>query len=99
MRFLRIALLITISMVLPRSGYAQQEGTFVIPSFRFEKGGQLADMKVGYITWGKLNDAKDNALLILPATNAPKAWAAYHIGPGKTFDSDKYFIIGVDPIG
>ena len=78
---------------------AQQEGTFTIPDFKFEKGGQLSNMKVGYMTWGKLNDAKDNALLILPATNAPKAWAAYHIGPGKTFDSDKYFIIGVDPIG
>jgi homoserine O-acetyltransferase len=99
MRVLRIALLMALSMVLPRSGHAQQEGTFVIPSFQFEKGGQLTDMKVGYITWGKLNDAKDNALLILPATNAPKAWAAYHIGPGKTFDSDKYFVIGVDPIG
>ncbi len=78
---------------------AQEEGVFTIPDFKFEKGGELADMKVGYITWGKLNAAKDNAILLLPATNAPKAWAAYHIGPGKTFDSDKYFIIGVDPIG
>jgi homoserine O-acetyltransferase len=99
MRLFRIALLAIISMMLPRSGHAQQEGTFNIPNFQFEKGGQLTDMKVGFITWGKLNDAKDNALLVLPATNAPKAWASYHIGPGKTFDSDKYFIIGVDPIG
>ncbi len=99
MRVLRYLLLVTALMVLPRSVYAQQEGSFVIPNFQFEKGGELTDMKVGYITWGKLNEARDNAILILPATNAPKAWAAYHIGPGKTFDSDKYFIIGVDPIG
>ena len=78
---------------------AQQEGTYVIPEFQFEKGGKLTDMKVGYITWGKLTDARDNAILVLPATNAPKAWAAYHIGPGKTFDTDKYFVIGVDPVG
>jgi homoserine O-acetyltransferase/O-succinyltransferase len=99
MRVLRFGLVVTALMLLPRMAYAQQEGSFVIPHFQFEKGGELVDMKVGYITWGKLNQAKDNALLILPATNAPKAWAAYHIGPGKTFDSDKYFIIGVDPIG
>src|SRR5271170_3941911 len=98
MRFL-VSFFVLAMILFPRTVQAQQEGTFVIPEFRFEKGGELADMKVGYITWGKLNEAKDNTLLILPATNAPKAWAAYHIGPGKTFDSDKYFIVGVDPIG
>jgi homoserine O-acetyltransferase len=56
-------------------------------------------MKVSYVTRGKLNEAKDNAVLVLPATNAPKAWASYHIGAGKTFDTDKYFVIGVDPVG
>ena len=56
-------------------------------------------MKVGYVTWGKFSGAKDNAILVLPATNAPKAWASYHIGAGRTFDTDKYFVIGVDPVG
>ena len=78
---------------------AQVEGVFTIPEFKFEGGGDMQAVKVGYVTWGKLNDRKDNAILLLPATNAPKAWPAYHIGQGKTFDSDKYFIIGVDPIG
>jgi homoserine O-acetyltransferase len=99
MRRLLLGLLLLLSAAAPQTVRAQQEGVFVIPEFQFEKGGKLTDVKVGYITWGKLNEAKDNALLILPATNAPKAWAAYHIGPGKTFDSDKYFIIGVDPVG
>ena len=45
MRLLGIALLVIASMGLSRSGHAQQEGTFVIPSFQFEKGGQLTDMK------------------------------------------------------
>jgi homoserine O-acetyltransferase/O-succinyltransferase len=97
--FLFAVAAIVAAVCCSQSALAQQEGTFVIPEFQFEKGGKLTDMKVGYITWGKLDDAKDNALLILPATNAPKAWAAQHIGPGKTFDTDKYFVIGVDPIG
>jgi homoserine O-acetyltransferase len=99
MRGLVFFLLSLVSMVFSETSYAQQEGTFVIPDFQFEKGGNLKDMKVGYITWGKLNEAKDNAILILPATTASKGWAANHIGPGKTFDSDRFFIIGVDPIG
>jgi len=78
---------------------AQQEGVYTLPDFKFEAGGELKDMKLGYITWGKLNADKTNAILLLPATNAPKAWAAYHVGPGKTFDTDKYFVIGIDPIG
>src|SRR5918911_803021 len=86
-------------MLLPLAAWAQREGVYTIPKFTFEKGGELIDMKVGYVTWGKLNDAKDNAILLLPATNAPKTWASYHIGPGRTFDTDKFFIIGVDPIG
>lgn len=99
MRKIILAVVSLLIAVAPQPSFAQQEGTYNIPEFEFEKGGRLTDMKVGYITWGKLNDKKDNAILILPATNAPKAWAAYHIGSGKTFDSDKYFIIGVDPIG
>jgi homoserine O-acetyltransferase len=99
MRAFVFAVIAIVTTVCSQAAFAQQEGTFVIPEFQFESGGRLTDMKVGYITWGKLDDAKDNALLILPATNAPKAWAAQHIGPGKTFDTDKYFVIGVDPIG
>ena len=97
----RLRLVLAIAALIPFAHPcdAQQEGSYTIPEFRFEKGGSLADMKVGYITWGKLNEAKDNAILVLPATNAPKAWVTYHTGPGKTFDSDKFFVIGVDPIG
>jgi homoserine acetyltransferase len=99
MRKLVFGIMVIVSAAFSQPSLAQQEGTFVIPEFQFEKGGKLTDMKVGYITWGKLNDARHNALLMLPATNAPKAWAAQHIGPGKAFDTDKYFVIGVDPIG
>ncbi len=92
---LAFALLLASALAAP----AQQEGTYVVPRFRFEGGGEIGDLKVGYVTWGKLNAARDNAVLLLPATNAFKTWAAYHIGPGKAFDPDKHFVIGVDPIG
>ena len=56
-------------------------------------------MKVGYVTWGKLNAAKSNAILLVPGTSGNRHSYDAHIGPGKTFDTDKYFVIGADPIG
>lgn len=78
---------------------AQQEGVYTIPKFAFEGGGELENMKVGYVTHGTLNAAKDNAILLVPGTSGNRHWANAHIGPGKTYDTNKYFIIGLDPIG
>src|SRR5262245_12355011 len=86
-------------LAVPLLAHAQTDAVYALGRFSFENGGEIADMKVGYVTWGKLNDAKDNAILLLPGTSAGRHFAAAHIGPGKTYDTDKYFVIGVDPIG
>lgn len=78
---------------------AQQDGTYTIPSFTFENGRTVSDLKVGYTTWGKLNDKRDNAVLLLPATNGGRLWPAAYVGPGKAFDPAKYFLIGADALG
>jgi homoserine O-acetyltransferase len=56
-------------------------------------------MRVGYATWGTLNSAKSNAILLLPGTSGSRHSYDALIGPGKTYDTDKYFVIGADPIG
>lgn len=86
-------------LAVPLLAQAQTEAVYALGRFSFENGGEIADMKVGYVTWGKLNDAKDNTILLLPGTSNGRHFAAAHIGPGKTYDTDKYFVIGVDPIG
>src|SRR5262249_33728658 len=86
-------------LAVPLLGQAHTEAIYALGRFSFENGGDIADMKVGYVTWGKLNDAKDNAILLLPGTSNGRHFAAAHIGPGKTYETDKYFVIGVDPIG
>jgi homoserine O-acetyltransferase len=79
--------------------WAQEESVYVIPKFTFEAGGVLDNMKVGYVTFGKLNAAKDNAILVIPGASGNRHSSDTLIGPGKTFDTDKYFVIGLDPIG
>lgn len=47
----------------------QTEAVYTIGSFSFENGGRIDDMKVGYVTRGRLNKAKDNAILLLPSSS------------------------------
>ena len=70
-----------------------------IARFAFENGGELAGMKVAFSTFGKLNAARDNCVMMLPGTSQLRAYAIPHIGPGKTFDTDRYFVVTVDAIG
>ena len=78
---------------------AQTDAIHTIPRFSFENGATMEGMKVGYTTWGKLNAARDNAILLVPGTSSGRMFAASHVGPGKAFDPDRHFIIGADPIG
>ena len=101
MRFMIKALIygcITASLFSLKA-YAQQEGIYTIPHYKFEDGKELDNVKIAYVTYGKLNDAKTNAVLLTPGTSSGRHWADDYVGPGKMYDTDKYFFIGVDVIG
>lgn len=82
-----------------------------LPSpFPMKRGGALRGARVAYETWGELNAARDNAVLIVTglspdahaAANAddpePGWWEAM-LGPGKPIDSDRWFVICVNSLG
>ena len=75
------------------------ERSFVIPRFRFESGETFIDLKVGYVTHGKLNAARDNAILVSPGTANTRHSADGYIGACKAFDTERFFIIAIDGIG
>src|SRR5260370_26294035 len=72
---------------------------FTILDFQFEDGSVLPDVHIAYETQGKLSPARDNAILLVPGALGDRHGFDWAIGPGKTFDTDKYFEIAVDPIG
>jgi len=74
-------------------------GTHTIERFTFENGAELRDLRVGYVTHGSLNAASDNAVLLVPGTSNNLHWPDQMLGPGKPFDTDKYFFISTDAIG
>ncbi|MFO7338311.1 MAG: homoserine O-acetyltransferase [Lysobacteraceae bacterium] len=94
-------------------------GEFIPPGSRFhflpspfpmKRGGQLLGARVAYETWGRLNDARDNAVLIVTGLS-PDAHAASHaddptpgwweamLGPGKPIDTGRWFVVCVNSLG
>ena len=84
---------------------------YALPSpFAIKRGGALHGAHLAYETWGTLNAARDNALLILTGLS-PSAHAASHagnpeagwweamIGPGKPIDTDRWFVICANSLG
>ena len=67
-----------------------------------ENGETLPDITVAYQSWGTLNKAKDNAILINHAmtgwSDVPSWWPQM-VGPGAPFDTNKYFILCPNVIG
>src|SRR4051794_10342520 len=78
-------LLLAALLATPLAARAQTEAVYQLGHFAFEGGGEIPDMKVGYVTWGKLNDIKSNAILLVPGTSGNRHGYDAHIGAGKTF--------------
>jgi len=66
---------------------------------RLESGEVIKDFSISYVTHGKLNDKKSNAILMVTALGGNHHRIDFMIGPGKALDPDKYFIICTDAIG
>ncbi len=78
--------------------------------FAMHRGGHLESPTLAYETWGELNEARDNAILIFsglsPSAHAasseedPSAgWWEDMIGPGLPLDTDRFFVIAVNSLG
>ncbi len=72
---------------------------FSLVDFAFEDGTVLPDLRIAYDTAGKLSAARDNAILLLPGAINDRHVFDPLIGPGRTFDTDRYFVITADLIG
>lgn len=76
------------------------------------RGGRLPSVRVAYETWGTLNAARDNAVLVLHALTGDShvtgaagpghrtaGWWADVVGPGRAIDTDRWFVIAPNMVG
>jgi homoserine O-acetyltransferase/O-succinyltransferase len=85
--------------------------TVEFDSLMLDNGDTIAPLTLAYETYGTLNESRTNAILILHALSGDAHAAGYYpgedkpgwwetmIGPGKGFDTDRYFIICSNVIG
>jgi homoserine O-acetyltransferase len=75
-------------------------------------GASIADYRLKYETYGTLNAARSNAVLVCHALNASHhvagvyaddptniGWWDNMVGPGKPVDTNRFFVIGVNNLG
>ena len=83
-----------------------------IGAIDLERGGHLPDVTVAYETWGTLNAAADNAVLVEHALTGdshvvgeagpghPTAgWWQGLIGTGAPLDTDRHFVVATNVLG
>ena len=74
------------------------------------RGGSLISPTIAYETWGTLNHQRDNAVLIFtgmsPSAHAASSttdptpgWWEEIIGPGRSIDTHRYFVVCVNSLG
>ena len=81
------------------SGWAASAQIFTLYDFPFEDGSVLPDLRLAYETQGTLAPTRDNAILLMPGAVGDRHAFDSLIGPGNVFDTDRHFIITLDPIG
>ena len=66
--------------------------------FKLENGQVIRDCRIGYRTFGKLNEARSNAIIFPTWAGGTTEQLKGSIGPGKLADSNRYFVIAVDAL-
>jgi homoserine O-acetyltransferase len=86
--------------------------THVVGDLPLESGEVLEQVRVSYQSWGRLNEARDNAVLVLHALTGDShvvgergpdqptpGWWPGLIGPGAPLDTDEYFVVAPAVLG
>lgn len=69
---------------------------FSLGDFRLENGVVLPKATLAYATWGALNAARDNAILVPSWYGSDHHGYDFLIGPGRALDPARYFIVATE---
>jgi len=80
--------------------FAEGEQQFIqLGNFSLESGEIIKDCRIGYRTFGKLNQDKSNIILYPTWYGGTSEHLRKLIGPGKLVDSSRFYVIAVDALG
>ncbi len=102
---------VTSAQVTPACSISASD-SWTFETLPLQLGGSFGPVTLAYETWGTLNTAGDNAILLTHALtgnahahdpqqpdDARAAWWNPLIGPGRPFDTERYFVICSNVLG
>ena len=93
--------------LVTETAFTVETQSVTFPALNLECGVRLLNVDVAYETYGTLNRERSNAILVLHAFSGDAhaagakaaGWWSNMIGPGKAFDTDRYFVICSNVLG
>ena len=107
MRMKLVASLLCLTLASPTIGHAQdaqrvdraEHHEFTIENFRTESGTVLPRATIVYGTYGRLNAARDNVVLLPSHYMATHHGYEWLIGPGRALDTTRLFLVATELFG
>ena len=103
--------LLSPAAALAQNDLIVEKKTFAMPSYTTVAGATIKDVKIGWEAAGTLNADKSNAILIThfftgtshafgkyKADDKAAGYWDYLIGPGKTIDTNKFYVLSSDTL-
>jgi homoserine O-acetyltransferase len=99
-----LSIFTAVVLVVLSSGFSYGEGTLKyadLGDFPLENGQTIRGCRLGYRTFGVLNQERSNAILFPTwfGGTTEELVRLNLVGPGRLADSSKYFIVAVDALG
>lgn len=95
---IRFALTVTLLPMLASVATAQELQFAQLGNFKLMSGELIRDCRIGYRTFGNLNEDKSNAVLFTTWASGTTEQLKSNIGFGKLVDSEKYYVVAVDAL-
>ncbi|HET7706665.1 MAG TPA: alpha/beta fold hydrolase [Thermoanaerobaculia bacterium] len=86
-------------LIITMAVHADDQKFASLGDFPLENGETIRDCRIGYRTAGVLNADRSNVLVVLTWFGGNSAGLAPSIGPGKLFDTDRWFVVTIDALG
>lgn len=96
--FVAIFLISTSCITNAQTKISSRQQIFSLGDFKLENGATIFDCKLGYRTYGKMNESKSNVILF-PSWFTGTSERLEGAVPDKIIDTNEYFLIIVDALG
>ena len=91
--------LAAVLLLLSAGARASDQRFASLGDLTLESGEVIRDCRIGYRTAGALNASRSNVVVVLTWFGGRTADLQSAIGPGKLYDTDRWFVVSIDALG